>query len=81
MEIKSCIFLFLNENKMVGYTHIWHKDSFIYGKSNKQTTYKQKKKKRRQADAQTPGKMCSEQSSSGELKRKDYEHKYFFNFK
>lgn len=44
MEIKSCIFLFLNENKMVGYTHIWHKDSFIYGKSNKQTTYKQKKK-------------------------------------
>lgn len=45
MEIKSCIFLFLNENKMVGYTHIWHKDSFIYGKSNKQTTYKQKKKK------------------------------------
>lgn len=46
MEIKSCIFLFLNENKMVGYTHIWHKDSFIYGKSNKQTTYKQKKKKK-----------------------------------
>lgn len=47
MEIKSCIFLFLNENKMVGYTHIWHKDSFIYGKSNKQTTYKQKKKKKK----------------------------------
>lgn len=44
MEIKSCISLFLNEIKMVGYTHIWHKDSFIYGKSNKQTTYKQKKK-------------------------------------